>query len=263
MVWLSEVSDVYRGIKNIKMAVWLAKEDLRGRYTRTALGPWWNVLSSAIFVMAMAVTFGALFRQPIKDFLPYVAASVGCWNMINSTLCDAPLALIRGSGIITAYPLPLSTQVFRIVVDKFVLLSHFLLIYALLVIVLRHPVDLLALSLFIPAMLIYATAAVGATLMLSVLGARFRDIAPAIASIMVLFFLVTPVFWQKEALSGKAHWITTFNPFFHLIEVGRSPLLGRFASWEHWAVSIGIAVALLISGLITFAAMRRRIFYWL
>lgn len=173
------------------------------------------------------------------------------------------MALVRGSGIITVYPLPLSTQVFRLVMDKMILLSHFLLVYIVLMLFMRIAVNPLAILLFIPALFIYVVAAVGVTLMLSVLGARYRDIAPALSSIMVLFFMITPVFWRKETLGGKSQLIADFNPFYHLLEIGRSSLLGKYTDPQHWIISAMIAVVCLIIGSFTFAVMRRRIFYWL
>jgi lipopolysaccharide transport system permease protein len=259
----SDFADILSGLRQLRMAFWLAHQDMRARYTRTALGPWWNVLSTVIFVGALGVTFGALFGQPIKEFLPYIAASLAAWNFINSTIVDSPLCLVRGASLVTSYPLPLSTMVFRSIADKLTLMAHFLVVYVLLVIVVHVPITLQTLIFFVPAVAIYSIAGVGITLALSVLGARFRDISPALNSIMILAFLMTPIFWKRGGMgSGKA-WIVDYNPFYHLIEIGRRPLLGQYAEAINWIVSLMIAVALLIVGAVVFASMRRRIYYWI
>jgi ABC-type polysaccharide/polyol phosphate export permease len=251
------------GVRKLPVAIWLAGEDMRARYTRTALGPWWNILSNIIFIFAMGITFGALFGQPLETFLPYVAAGLACWNYMNSSLCDAPMTLIRGAGVVQCYPLPMSTQIFRSVADKTLLMLHFLVVYTALAIFLKLQVDPLAVLMFPLALIIYTVASVGLTLGLSVLGARYRDIGPAISSLMIMAFLLTPVFWQKVTLKPEQHWITDLNPFFHFIEIGRQSLLGKFAAPEHWFASIGIALVCLIAGTLTFALMRRKIYYWL
>lgn len=258
-----DLADISLGLKKLKVAIWLASEDMRARYARTALGPWWNVLSTAIFVLALGITFGALFGQPLEAFLPYVAASMACWNFMNSIVQDGPMILIRANGIIQSYPLPLSTQIYRSVADKSLIMAHFLLVYGVLVIYLKLPLTIEAVLMFIPAAMIYILTAVGVSLAFGVLGARFRDMGPALATIMTMAFLLTPVFWQKVALKPEQHWITDLNPLFHLLEIGRQPLLGHFAAVEHWIVSIGIAAFSLIAGSLTFAIMRRKIYYWL
>ncbi len=258
-----DIADIVQGIRKVRIAVWMATEDMRARYTRTALGPWWGILSTIVFIMAMGITFGSLFRQPIQEYLPYVAAGIGCWTFLSSIITEGPGSLLRASGIIATYPLPLSTQIYRLVADKVYVFLHFLLVYVVLVIVMQVKMDYVALAFFIPAGLIYIVAAVGILLSLSVLGARFRDLAPAVGAVMTMAFLLTPVFWQKVTLTPENHWIADFNPFYHLLEIGRRPLLGQFAAPEHWIASISIAVFCLLTGVLTFAALRRKIYYWL
>ena len=260
---LDDLADIIAGLRKLNVAVWLASEDMRARYTRTALGPWWNVLSTVVFVLALGITFGALFGQPLQTFLPYLAGSIACWNFMNGIVQDGPSILVRSNNIIQAYPLPLSTQIFRSVADKSMLMGHFLLVYAGLAIYLKVPVSLVTSLMFVPAAALYIITAVGVSLAFGVLGARFRDLGPALVTVMSMAFLLTPVFWQKVALRPEQHWITDFNPFFHLLEIGRQPLLGNFAAPEHWIASIGIAAFSLISGALIFATMRRKIYYWL
>jgi len=188
---------------------------------------------------------------------------MACWNFMNSIVQDGPMILIRANGIIQAYPLPLSTQIFRSVADKSMLMAHFLLVYVGLAIYLKVPITIQTAVMFIPAAVVYVIAAIGVSLAFSVLGARFRDLGPALSTIMTMAFLLTPVFWQKVSLKPEQHWITDLNPFFHLLEIGRQPLLGQFAPLEHWIASIGIAAFCLIAGSLIFAIMRRKIYYWL
>ena len=241
----------------------MANEDMRGRYSRTALGPWWNVLSTVVFVAGMALTFGALFRQPLTTYLPYLAASMACWGFVSGILNEGCGILLKAAGVIQSYPLPLSTQVYRVLADKTMMLIHFLLIYAGVAIIMKVPVTIPALLLFFPAFAIYLVFGMGVGLALCVLGARYRDLAPAIASIMVIVFMLTPVFWEKKTLMGKSHWIADLNPLYHLLEIGRRPLLGEYALMEHWIASIGIAFFSLLLGGLIFALFRRQIYYWL
>ncbi len=258
-----DFKDIIDGFANMRTAIWLASEDMRQRYTRTALGPWWGILSNIVFVGAMGITFGALFGQPIATYLPYVAASMACWTFINGVVVEAPASFVRGAGIVTSYPIPLSTMAIRSVADKFALFGHFIAVYALLALWLKVPVTLLSFVFIVPALLLYAVAGYGFSLGLGMLGARYRDISPALGSLMMLAFMITPVFWQKVGMTPNSHWLIDFNPFYHLVEIGRAPLLGYHATLTNWLVSGSVAVVILVSGILVFASMRRKIYYWM
>ena len=58
------------------------------------------------------------------------------------------------------------------------------------------------------------------------LGTRFRDIKPLASSIMAAGTLITPIMWKKDML-GKYENYVYFNPFTHIIEVVRAPLIGN------------------------------------
>jgi ABC-type polysaccharide/polyol phosphate export permease len=258
-----DLKDIIDGFRKIRTAIWLAGEDMRTRYTRTALGPWWGVLSNVVFVGALGLTFGAIFGQPMQTYLPYIAASMACWTFLNGTVVEAPSSFVRGAGIVTSYPIPLSTMVIRTVADKFALFGHFIAVYAVLAVWLKVPVTILSFLMIFPALLIYAVAGYGFTLGFGMLGARYRDIGPALSSVMMLAFLITPVFWQKVGMRSETHWLIDFNPFYHLIEIGRAPLLGYHASLTSWLVSMSVAVVVLSFGFLIFASMRRKIYYWM
>lgn len=258
-----DVGDISRGIKALPIAFWMAGEDLRSRYARTVLGPWWNVLSNVLFVFGMAITFGSLFRQPLEVYLPYVAAGMAFWGFLNQSLVESPNLLPRAASMIQSFPLPLSLQVFRSVCDRFIMLAHFLLVYVGVALLVGLTPDPLALLFIFPALLIYTLFALGVGFGLSVLGARFRDIGPALSSVMVIAFMITPIFWQKQGLTGPATLIADLNPLFHLLEIGRNPLLGQYTDLHHWIVSICVSVGVFAAGLLTFTVYRRQIYFWL
>jgi ABC-2 type transport system permease protein len=258
-----DLKDISDGFLKIQTAIWLAGEDMRTRYTRTALGPWWGVLSNVMFVFAIGITFGALFKLPLQTFLPYVAASMACWTFISSTIVEAPLSVVRGAGIVTSYPIPLSTMAIRTVADKFALFAHFIVVYAALALYFKVPLTALSLAMFIPAIVVYAVAGYGLALGLGMLGARYRDITPALGAVISLIFMVTPIFWQKIGMTEQTHWMIDINPFYHFIEIGRAPLLGYYATTTNWIVSVGVALGLVAVSLLIFTSMRRKIYYWM
>ena len=91
--------------------------------------------------------------------------------------------------------------------------------------------------------------------------ARFRDIPQLVGSVIQIAFFMTPVMWKPELLEGRAY-IVEFNPFYHLIEVMRAPLLGKpFPVDSYIALGLITIVNLLVATMF-FRRFRSRIAYW-
>ena len=68
--------------------------------------------------------------------------------------------------------------------------------------------------------------------------------------------------WKPELLQRRTY-IADLNPFFHLIEVVRTPLLGNVPDLKHYlAVLLITTVNLGLAGVV-FTRFRSRIAYWI
>jgi ABC-type polysaccharide/polyol phosphate export permease len=101
------------------------------------------------------------------------------------------------------------------------------------------------------------------SMLIAIASARFRDIPQVVASVMQFAMFVTPVFWPAERLNGARHAVLDFNPFYHMLEAVRAPLLG--APIAPHTYSILAIMALIGWGLVfsVFAVTRRRIVHYL
>ena len=91
--------------------------------------------------------------------------------------------------------------------------------------------------------------------------ARFRDIAPIVASLMQLAFFMSPVLWKPELLGDKARWLP-LNPFYVLMETVRGPLVEGGVPALVWLSAA--LYTLLVAGvaLAFFIRFRGRIAFW-
>jgi ABC-2 type transport system permease protein/lipopolysaccharide transport system permease protein len=100
-----------------------------------------------------------------------------------------------------------------------------------------------------------------ATLFIGMVSARFRDVPQLINSVVQIVFFVTPIMWKPELLRSRT-FIADFNPFYHLLEIVRAPLLGTLPSAKSYiAVLLITLVNVVIVGAF-FARFRSRISYW-
>jgi lipopolysaccharide transport system permease protein len=101
-------------------------------------------------------------------------------------------------------------------------------------------------------------------LIMGTLCARFRDIPQIVSNLLQVSFYLTPIIWMPELLPERASkMLLDVNPFFHLIEIVRAPLLGATPSLLNWLVALALAMAGWIGGLVFFGRFRSRIAYWL
>lgn len=118
--------------------------------------------------------------------------------------------------------------------------------------------------LFIPGFVILLVNLAWISLVLAILCARFRDLTQIMASLLQIFFYVTPIIWMPSLLPARASlMILDPNPFFHLLSIVRNPLLSQPTTFSNWIVSSLLGLLGAVFSIIFFNVYRRRIAYWI
>jgi len=256
-------ADVLAAIKRIDLAGTLGWQDVKQRYRRSKLGPFWLTISMGVLIGALGLVFGAIFNAPMREFLPFLAIGIILWTYISTTINEGCVSFISSEGIIKQLPLPLFLHVMRVIWRNFVILGHNIVILPLLLLIFLRPPELVAL-LAIPGLLISSLTLAWVALLAGIFCTRYRDLTQIVASVLQVAFYVTPIIWMPSLLAGRrAFLFLDLNPFYHLIEVVRAPLLGSFPSLTNWLVSIAMAAGGWLFTLWVYGKYRHRISYWL
>lgn len=254
-------NDVVEGAARWRLWIRLGWNDILQRYRRSVLGPFWLTASMAIMVMALGVIYAELFSQPVDDFIPFLCVGLLVWTLISSYLTEAGALFTGSESYIKQIRLPFSVYVYRSSWAKLIMFAHNFIIYIGVLVYFRIWPGTAAL-LAIPGLLLVVANGTIASLTIGIVSARFRDIPQLIASIVQILFFVTPIFWKPESLKGHAY-VTDFNPFFHLLEIVRAPLLGNLpATASYFVVLLVTVVNIAIAG-VFFTKYRSRIAYWI
>jgi ABC-type polysaccharide/polyol phosphate export permease len=99
-------------------------------------------------------------------------------------------------------------------------------------------------------------------MLVAIASARFRDVPQIVVSVMQFAMFMTPVFWVPGRL-GRAHAILVFNPFYHMLEAMRAPLLGAQADPHTYSLLALMAVVGWALTFTIFTRTRRRIVHYL
>src|SRR3954467_6894725 len=77
----------------------LAAGDIRSKYRRTLLGPWWITATSAFTALIMGLGAGRFLGADMKSYLPHFMVSMTIWNFISSSLNEACYVMISAGGM--------------------------------------------------------------------------------------------------------------------------------------------------------------------
>ena len=257
---LLAIRDIRDGI--LLWPLWgrLGWNDILQRYRRSLLGPFWLTASMAIMVVALGTLYANLFKVEIRDFMPFLCVGLLVWNYISSVIGEAGTLFTGSESYIKQIRLPYSLYVYRFVWSRIIIFAHnFVIYFGILLYFAIWPGA--AILLAIPGFILVTLNVALAGISIGMASARFRDIPQLVGSVIQIAFFMTPVMWKPELLEGRAY-IVEFNPFYHLIEVMRAPLLGKpFPVDSYIALGLITIVNLLVATMF-FRRFRSRIAYW-
>jgi ABC-type polysaccharide/polyol phosphate export permease len=257
------LNDFWFGAGSYRFWWQLSLNDVRGRYRRTLLGPWWLVFGNGIALGAMAFVWSQLFGMALKEFFPYLVSGYITWMMIVSHITEGCSVFTGGSAatIQRNIPLPKSVHALRLVSRSMLLFAHNFVVFIVVALVYDTPVSIWSLA-FLPGIFMVGINGVWLSIVLGIFGARYRDFEPLVGALIMFLFLITPIMWHADML-GQRGYVATFNPFTHLIAVVREPLLGHPPPVGSWIVVCGLTVAGYALAFLLMKHGKHKIVFWL
>jgi ABC-type polysaccharide/polyol phosphate export permease len=253
--------DLYRGFQAAPLWTLLGWSDIRLRYRRSVLGPFWITLSMTVLIIVLGLIYSQIFHTDIRTYLPYLALGFIVWGFISTSINESCGAFWDSERIIKQVGIPLSALVFRVVWRNFIVLLHTIILVVpiwLIFEIVPGWVSLLAL----PGIALVFVNQCWLGVCLAVVSTRFRDIPPIVATIIQITVFATPIMWPVSSL-GDNHLIANVNPFYHLIEIVRAPLSGEYPQMLSWKFAIIADLAGIILAAWLLERMRHKIVYWL
>ena len=261
LAWL----DFYEGVS--AMQVWgaLGWHDIRQRYRRSVIGPFWLTISSGTMIGALSYVYSGLFKQETSTYLPFIAVGLILWVFISAIVTESTTVFIAAEGLLKQLRSPLTLHMCRMVYRNLVIFFHNALI--LLVILIWNSTPITMHFLMIPiALLLICFNGVSLGIILGVFCTRFRDIVQLVLSLVQLLFFITPIMWSPQILNQKDNnraWIAEYNPVYHVIETIRAPFLGQPFPTTSWLVILSLTLFIFTLAIVTLVKYRQRVAYWL
>lgn len=239
----------------------LARQDIRFRYRRSLIGPFWITMSMACFCLSVGITFSQIFKAEIREYLPRLTIGVIIWNYLSATIGESASVFADGAAYFRDIAINPITLIMRMIVRNFLVLLHNCVILILLFAWFRMPVSFAILWL-IPSLIVMALILISLSVCFGIVGVRFRDIAPILGNVLQLFFFLTPITWEPSALSADS-WLLAVNPFSALVDLWRSPLMGHAPAASSWLTCLVLLAISVPTAALLFRRYARQIALWI
>jgi len=254
-------------------AVWNARyfwlhltlADLRSRWRGSFFGILWTLIQPVGTTLLLSLVFSKIFHTPIREYAPYILSGMVVWDFAIASSTAGSLSFVQADAYIRQCKQPLAIYTLRTVLTNLVVLS--LASMGLIVWVLVAMPEmfgwswLAALAIFPLLLLIGWPLAT----VLAYFATRFRDLPYALALVFQAMWFVSPIYFKVETFrSGGLNALVDYNPIYHLLQIVRAPLLqGAWPTWENYAWSLGLAVALSLIAVIVGSRVEKTMIFYL
>lgn len=253
--------DLLRGTARVSLWGMLGWHDIKLRYRRSVLGPFWSALAIGMHVGALGYVFGRVMNTQAETYVPYVGAGMVAWTLLAAFLQEGCGTYVGAERLMRQARLPYTVLSLRMIWRNLILFVHNLAVVLVLWLYFEMVPGWRTLMV-IPALALCALNGWWVSIILGVISARFRDVPHLTGAVLRVAFFLTPIIWSHERFPQRAVFVEA-NPFFHFVQLIRAPLLDQAISPHHWVVVGGITVVGWVAALVTFVLFRRRIPYWL
>src|SRR3954468_23608580 len=131
--------DLSAGFRRRELWLHLGWQDIKQRYRRSVLGPFWITIATGTTAVAMGGLYSKLFKLPLAEHLPYVTLGLIIWNLINASILEGAEVFVANEGLIKQLPTPLSVHVYRLVWRHMILFAHNIVIYLVIAMIFPKP----------------------------------------------------------------------------------------------------------------------------
>ncbi|MDP5119130.1 MAG: ABC transporter permease, partial [Prochlorococcaceae cyanobacterium MAG_34] len=232
------------------------------RFSRTYLGSFWMGLSNLLSVALLGAVYGAVLKVPNPyDYVIYLGFGLTVWGMISmSVVSGCALFTTRRDQLVNnalpaifycleewAFQLQTFAQSFAIILAAFAFIHPSILLHTLT-------------SLWLP-LLNLGLFCFWVTVVMAVLGSRFKDVTQLMPILLQLMFLLSPILYKREGL-GKAGMLADFNPFYRILAPVRSAVIDGHVHLGVELVTLALNVALVVLVALWLKRLRYRLPLW-
>jgi lipopolysaccharide transport system permease protein len=250
-----------------ELVMFLTWRDVLVRYKQTVLGAAWAIIQPVIQMVVFTFIFSSAAKLS-SEGVPYPIFNFTAllpWGLFSKAMNDAGRSLVTNRNMITKIYFPRLTIPVASVLAGMVDFAIGFAVYVIILLVYTLSPSSGYVFKFTPALaafplciLLAFVATLGVSLWVSAMNVVYRDVGHILPFLTQIWFFATPIVYSASMVSTKWQIVYALNPLTGVVEGFRWTLLGIHSlPWQLLAISAGVAVILLVSGLVYFRNMER------
>jgi lipopolysaccharide transport system permease protein len=227
---------------------------LKVRYKQSALGPAWAVLQPVLLMLLFTVVFSHIVRLP-SEGVPYALFAYSAllpWTFFSSSLSSATNSLVGHFNLVTKVYFPREILPLTYVIAGLIDFLVASVVLGGLLVYYHVPLTVHA-FVAIPTIAVLTVFTVAASLVLSAIQVRYRDVGVAMPLMLQLWMFLTPIVYPLSVVPTRWHRLYELNPMVGIIESLRRVIVqGSAPDFHALGVSAAVSVILLPIAFICF-----------
>ena len=255
------ITEIKNALLSHEQWLYMAVQDIKLRYRRSMIGPWWVTISTGVMVMMLGFLWSHIFGTDLESYLPFFAVGFVLWAWMSGQVSDAAGGFLQFQGMIKQVKLPFPIFVLRLNIRQCIVLLHNSIIIALVLLFIGKGFTLVSLV-AIPNLILIQINLTLLSIVISIFCTRYQDMIQVVNVGTQIVFFLTPILWQVETLKNQTY-LAEMNPVYHWIEMVRAPLLGHLPTINDYLWTGASLVVLSILTAYYLGRYRSRIAFWL
>lgn len=251
--------DLLSSLQKKDLWLFLSVFDIKMKYRRTVIGPWWETISALIVISVLSFLWSSIFNLDLNEYLPYFSIGYLVWMLITSQINESCEILLYHQNIITNIKLPIFSYILRLAIKNLIVFFHTFvillpIIFYMFGLKINYFYSLIGLLILFLNLLFLSSLS-------AVICLRFNDTKFMVSNFLQILFFITPIVWLPGLVRDKVFFLE-LNPIYHWINIVRDPILSNEISFNSYYVSIITMILFLLLSFYLVGKAKNRISFW-
>jgi ABC-type polysaccharide/polyol phosphate export permease len=212
-------------------------------------------------VAGLGVLWSALLKVDRHLFIPSLTIGLVVWQLISGCITESTTVFLRNATLIRNIRTSFLIFPVQMVLRQLINFLHNAVVVIAVLCVYPPTASSFVPFLSIAGLVLVVGNLLWMSLLIGMIGARYRDVELLIGSIMPMLFFLSPVIYRPDhtAINVSIVWA---NPFTYLISVIRDPLQGTVPAACIYYVTAGMLLVGWFIALSVLNYRRNRLAFW-
>ncbi len=242
--------------------VWgrLARQEIRNKYRRATLGPFWVTATMGVTVYFLGVLFGPMLGSESNAYIPGLAIGWVLWSFLSATVNESTELFQNSISVIRNIRLPYPFYIYKCCAKNLILFMHNLVVIVFCC-YFYNCYDITGIIIGGLGFLLVIINLLFTSSIVAIACCRFRDLTPLVNSALQFLFFASPILWTTQSAKGREEFYI-FNPVYYMLEIVRSPIIGRDVPDFEYLVFSLYTLAIIIISICLYRKNQNQISLW-